>query len=224
MHNIFDTIHIAGEQVRPLSEHEPVRLVCGEAGCASNCCKNGPPIVLNPYEIDGICRASGMSYDDLLDLVETERADGFPLILLPRDPQCAFWTGRGCRVHGSRPLACRLFPFGRVFERGVSHIILPERNRCEGLAAGDDSTLADYLNAQDTKTYIAMADLWIAFVSAMEERSLPDRPVTSVAFHMLVYHPDAPPAPASPDQAPEERFRLKLAAAAHALPLFLKLS
>jgi Fe-S-cluster containining protein len=218
------TIRIAGCDAVPLESGDRVQLSCGMEGCQSNCCTNGPHIVLNPYEIALICAASEMSYEDLLDIVETDRVNGFPLVMLPRDPQCHFWTGRGCRIYHARPLACRLFPLGRVFEDGRSHIVLPDRNICSGLAATPSPTLADYLREQEAEIQIDMADRWIDFVSAMEQQDFPDTPVTSVAFHMLVYSPDTPPsndlshAPVSQ----EERFLLRLATAEKQLTRFLR--
>lgn len=204
---------------------DPVALSCGIEGCPANCCTHGPPIVLNPYELSLICGASGISYEDLLDIVETERAGGFPLVMLRRDPACHFWSGKGCRIYTVRPLACRLFPLGRVFESGRSHIVLPDRNACSGLVPTTSRTLDEYLREQGTETHIAMADQWIEFVSEMESLGLPDTPVTSVAFHMLVYSPDTPPtdAGAVPPQTPEERFVMRLATARRKLPQFLKL-
>src|SRR5512135_1973853 len=93
------TIRIAGSDATPLTATDPVGLICGTEGCPANCCKNGPHIILNPYEVALICKASGLSYEDLLDIVETDRANGFPLVMLPRDPACHFWTGRGCRIY-----------------------------------------------------------------------------------------------------------------------------
>ena len=219
------TIRIAGAEAEPLEAADLVGLVCGTEGCPANCCKNGPHIVLNPYEIALICGASKMSYEDLLDVVETDRVNGFPLVMLPRDPQCHFWTGRGCRIYDARPLACRLFPLGRVFEDDRSYIVLPDRNLCSGLTAAPTGTLEDYLRQQDTATQIAMADRWIEFVSRVERMALPDRPVTSVAFHMLVYSPDTPPSndAAEAPVSPEERFLLRLATAERQLVKFLRL-
>jgi hypothetical protein len=176
------------------------------------------------YEIALICRAAGMSYEDLLDVVETDRVNGFPLVLLPRDPACQFWTERGCRIYEARPLACRLFPLGRVFENGRSHIVLPDRNICSGLLPAPARTLDDYLREQVTETQIEMADRWIEFVTEMERLNFPDKPVTSVAFHMLVYSPDTPPSEdnARPPATPEGAFLLRLATARRKLPLFLK--
>jgi Fe-S-cluster containining protein len=218
------TIRIAGSDAVPLEPSDPVQLACGIAGCSANCCSNGPHIILNPYEVALICRAAGMSYEDLLDIVETDRVNGFPLVMLPRDPACPFWTETGCRIYEARPLACRLFPLGRVFEQGDSSFVLPDRNRCAGLVPAPARTLADYLREQDTETQVSMADAWIEFVTDMELLHFPDKPVTSIAFHMLVYSPDTPPtSDASPSAAtPEERFLLRLATARQKLPQFLK--
>jgi Fe-S-cluster containining protein len=218
------TVRIAGSETVPLADTDPVGLTCGTEGCPSNCCTKGPHIILNPYEIALICEASRMSYEDLLDVVETDRVNGFPLVMLPRDPQCHFWTGQGCRIYAFRPLACRLFPLGRVFDEGRSYIVLPDRNICSGLSASPSRTLAEYLRVQDTKTQIEMADQWIDFVNEMELRGLPDKPVTSVAFHMLVYSPDTPPSvdAARSPHSPEERFLLRLSTARQQLPKFLR--
>ncbi len=217
------TIRIAGSDARILLESDLIRLTCGVSGCSSNCCTKSAPIVLNPYEIALICRESNTAYEDLLDIVDTGRAKGFPLVMLPRDPHCHFWTGKGCRIYRSRPLACRLYPLGRVFDRGTSHIVLPDLNVCSGLSASPDKSVADYLRDQDTVVQIQMADRWIEFVSDLEQKPLPDKPVTSVAFHLLVYSPDTPPAVDHSDSklSLEERCILRLATARHQIPMYL---
>ncbi len=216
---------IAGSAASILKSIDLVELACGMDGCESNCCTKSAPIILNPYEISLICRESGMRYEDLLDIVDTDRAKGFPLVMLPRDPSCHFWTSKGCRIYTSRPLACRLFPLGRVFENGASHIVLPELNVCSGFSRASRRTVADYLNGQDAAQQVRMADRWIEFVSEMELLPLPDKVVTSVAFHMLVYSPDTPPVPSSENAdsitSPEERFILRLETARDQLPRFL---
>jgi Fe-S-cluster containining protein len=218
-----NSIQVAGSDAKVLSEADLLQLSCGLFGCTSNCCTKSAPIILNPYEIAHICRESKLSYEDLLDIVETDRAKGFPLVMLPRDPACYFWTGRGCRIYQARPLACRLFPLGRVFSNGQSHIVLPQLNVCSGLASSPTKTLTEYLREQDTSIYIQMADRWIEFVNEIELGPLPDKPVTSIAFHMLVYSPDTPPAvgPVDPALDIEGRFLMRLATAREQLPLFL---
>jgi hypothetical protein len=217
------SIKIAGTDTPPLSGSDVLELSCGPDGCDANCCANGPQIVVNPYEISRICVAADLGYEDLLDIVESGRAGGFPLIMLPRDPACHFRTENGCRIYEARPLACRLFPLGRVFHNGRSHIVLPVRNRCAGLVQAPSRNVAEYLKDQNTQIYIEMADAWIEFVSAMEKWRFPDRPVTSIAFHMLVYQPDATPVArhSGPAASLEERFLLRLAAARKELPRFL---
>jgi Fe-S-cluster containining protein len=219
------SITVAGADARVLAESDLLQLTCGAAGCSSTCCKAAAPIVLNPYEVARICKATGMSYEDLLDVLDTDRAKGFPLVMLPRDPACHFWTATGCRIYEARPLACRLFPLGRVFESNRSHIVLPEVNRCSGLVPTPAKTVAAYLQEQGTSLFIEMADCWIEFVSGIERLSLQDSPVTSVAFHMLVYSPDTPPNPGQVNEAlsVEEGFLLRLSTAKEQLPRFLKL-
>ncbi len=219
------SITVAGADTLVLAESDLLQLTCGANGCSSTCCKATAPIILNPYEIARICKAAGLSYEDLLDVLDTDRANGFPLVMLPRDPACHFWTATGCMIYEARPLACRLFPLGRVFEDGRSHIVLPEVNRCSGLVSAPSRTVAAYLQEQDTALFIEMADRWIEFVSDIERLPLQDTPVTSVAFHMLVYSPDTPPNPGQVDAAisVEEGFILRLSTAKEQLPRFLKL-
>lgn len=218
-------ITIAGADAAVLAETDPLQLLCGAGGCDSNCCKASAPIVLNPYEISLICRKSKMSYEDLLDIVDTDRADGFPLVMLPRDPACCFWTEKGCRIYNARPLACRLFPIGRVYDGIRSRFVLPGRNTCSGLVTEPAGTVGDYVRMQNTALHLEMADKWIEFVNTIEKLPLPDKPVTSVAFHMLVYSPDTPPVASSGNAdaitSPEERFLLRLETALHQLPRFL---
>ncbi len=216
-------IKIGGADAAVLSESDPLELSCDSRGCSANCCTKSAPIVLNPYEIAVICRESGMSYEDLLDAVDTERARGFPLVMLPRDPSCHFWSAKGCRIYQARPLACRLYPLGRVFDHGRSHLVRPELNICSGLRPSPAGTVGNYLESQDVRLQIRMADHWIEFVNDIERMPLPDTPVTSVAFHMLVYSPDTPPATGAfdPDLSPEDRFLLRLTTARIQLPRFL---
>ncbi len=219
------SIKVAGADAAILSGSDLLQLSCGSGGCSANCCTKSAPIVLNPYEIALICREAGMSYEDLIDIVDTDRAKGFPLVMLPRDPSCHFWTEKGCRIYHARPLACRLYPLGRVFENGRSYIGRPELNICAGLASSPAGTVDDYLASQHVDLLVKMADQWIEFVSDIERLPLPDAPVTSVAFHMLVYSPDTPPAIGDIDSGLclEDRFLLRLTTAREQLPRFLHL-
>jgi hypothetical protein len=57
----------------------------------------------------------------------------------------------------------------------------------------------------------------------VERQPLPDKPLTSIAFHMLVYSPDTPPAVENSETitSPEEHFSLRLTTAQKQLPRFL---
>jgi hypothetical protein len=110
--------------------------------------------------------------------------------MLPRDPACHFWTATGCMIYEARPLACRLFPLGRVFEDGRSHIVLPEVNRCSGLVPAPSRTVAAYLQEQDTALFIEMA---IADRVRVDIERLPLQTPSIQRLHTLVYSPDTPP-------------------------------
>ncbi len=229
MSNEPKSLKIGGADAKVLGPDDPFSVFCDAKGCAANCCTKSAPIILNPYEIALICSESGMSYEDLLDVVDTDRAKSFPLVMLPRDPACHFWTGKGCRIYRGRPLACRLYPLGRVFENGngKSYIVHPELNICSGLSSSPSpNTVADYLKSQEVDVQIRMADAWIEFVSDVERLPLQDAPVTSVAFHMLVYSPDTPPSQeiVEPSLSTEDRFLLRLASAKVQLPRLLQLA
>ena len=224
--HIPSSLKVGGADAAVLSESDLLQLSCGSDGCLASCCTKSAPIVLNPYEIALICRKSNMSYEDLLDIVETDRAKAFPLVMLPRDPACYFWSACGCSIYQVRPLACRLYPLGRVFDNGRSHLVQPELNICSGLASMPARTVHDYLASQDVDIQIQMADRWIEFVSDIERLPLADAPVTSIAFHMLVYSPDTPPALGQNDSglSHEDSFMLRLTTAREQLPRFLALN
>ena len=152
------SIKIAGADALIVNPSDPFEISCDINGCASNCCTKSAPVILNPYELSLICRDSGTSYEDLLDILDTDRARAFPLVMLPRDPACHFWTGKGCSIYHGRPLACRLYPLGRVFEQGRSHLVHPSLNVCSGIVSSPSRTVGDYLLSQNTETHIRMAD------------------------------------------------------------------
>ena len=102
----------------PRCLRKPICCSCHAAtgGCDSNCCKASAPIVLNPYEIALICRESTMSYEDLLDIVDTDRANGFPLVMLPRTLPATFGQRKAAastkpgrwRADSFRSVACMM--------------------------------------------------------------------------------------------------------------------
>ncbi len=104
--------------------NDMVKLGCQEcAGCSSCCHDMGSSIVLDPYDVYRLTKASGWSFGQMLEhCLELNVVDGVILPNLKMDEeknQCTFLNEEGtCSIHAARPGICRLFPLGRIYENG----------------------------------------------------------------------------------------------------------
>ena len=95
----------------------------GCAGCSACCRGMGSSVVLDPYDCFRLQTGTGQSFGELLQTAaELSPQEG---IVLPNlcmngpEEACVFLNEEGrCRIHGSRPGLCRLFPLGRIYEEG----------------------------------------------------------------------------------------------------------
>lgn len=100
-----------------------VRISCNDCDGCSKCCHDmGNSIILDPYDIFGLCKNLKTNMNALLSTtLELNVVDG---VILPnikmtgdKDPKCGFLNEDGrCSIHSSRPGFCRLFPLGRIYE------------------------------------------------------------------------------------------------------------
>lgn len=99
-----------------------VRIACNDCQGCDKCCHDmGESIVLDPFDIWQMSRATGRSPEELLaNELELAFVDG---LILPHikmagdnDPHCAFLINARCSIHDSRPGFCRLFPLARVYK------------------------------------------------------------------------------------------------------------
>ena len=120
------------------------------------CCR-GRAIQLNPYEVLRLARNraidTGAFVDRFVDL-------GRMALRNRGDGTCVFLGPEGCEVHADRPLACRLYPLGRIVrgdrERWVE---LPAADGSEGVRSVDGS-VADYVASQGAEPFMAAADAY----------------------------------------------------------------
>lgn len=139
-------------------------------GC--NRCCYGKRIQLNPYELTRLARNRGVG---TAELIRRYTRDGTAL-RTRSDGACVFLGDRGCTVHPDRPLACRLYPLGRVgapdgTETFVELEAHPESAGCyEG-----EGTVASYLEEQEVAPYLRAAnryrELLSRIVAALQARS-----------------------------------------------------
>ena len=128
-------------------------------GCA-DCCKN-MKLKLNSLDVKLLC--------DRLD-TSTERfhsrytviavgKNGLPEYMLRTMPQCVFYNeGKGCIVHKSRPMSCRLYPFGsyNVFNKTYFFKV----RHCPGFKNTKKITINGFIKENDLEKYINFINNW----------------------------------------------------------------
>jgi uncharacterized protein len=115
---------------------------------------------VNPYELARLSRKLGRSTSDVID---NYTVDGGTALATRADSACVFLGPEGCTVHSDRPLACRLYPLGRIVQADGSEafVELAPDPETEGLY-GEDGTMGAYIESQGVAPYIAAADRYYA--------------------------------------------------------------
>jgi len=98
-------------------------------------------------------------------LIGTRLEPGKPYLKNQPDGACVFLTDRECRVHGDRPLVCRLYPLGQTrtgegqesFHHSTPH---PETKGVYGY----DGTVEDFLVAQGVAPFLHARDRYVSVV------------------------------------------------------------
>ncbi len=137
-----------------LAETDILPLTCTRAG---TCC-HGAQVMLTPWELARLAAATGLSPRDFRD---AHTADGGTRLRFtgkaggPRlKPACDMYAdGRGCTVHPARPLACRMYPLGRMKADGKVRYHHPGQelscvSLCPSVQELPVQTVADYLRGQ----------------------------------------------------------------------------
>lgn len=123
-----------------LSANDLVKLGCGDCDGCSACCRGmGQSILLDPYDIFELKKATGLNFNGLMqEKIELCVEDGLILPAIKMQPgidACGFLNEAGrCMIHPHRPGLCRLFPLGRKYdEKGLHYFLLEDacqiRNR-----------------------------------------------------------------------------------------------
>ena len=112
------------------------KLGCGECGGCSACCRGmGQSILLDPYDLFLLQKATGLHFGGLMqEKLELCVEEGLILPALKMQSgtdACGFLNGEGrCSIHPYRPGLCRLFPLGRKYDGEGLHYFLLE-DACE---------------------------------------------------------------------------------------------
>jgi len=129
------------------------------------CCRD-KVIALAPYDVMMIANAAGISTREAIERFTIRRGS---ILRFTGEGACAALEGAGCTVHSGRPLACRLYPLGIERDGEERFVRLDAAHGSEGVY-GKDGTVAEFLQSQGVREYLAMNDRYLTLVAAFRER------------------------------------------------------
>jgi Fe-S-cluster containining protein len=128
-----------------------------QCGACRRCCF-GKVIPLGPYEVARLAKNRGATTADLLATYTTPSGTA---LRSREDGSCVFLGEHGCDVHSDRPLACRLYPLGRIVgANGVEYFVEVEPHPETAGVYGIDGTVSDYVALQGIDRYVRAAELY----------------------------------------------------------------
>ena len=107
------------------SKNDLVKLECEDCKGCSSCCEDmGTSILLDPFDLFQLCKATNKTFYELLqesvDFIVQEQVI-IPYIRMEGNKASCFYLSKEgrCKIHEYRPGFCRLFPLGRIYENGT---------------------------------------------------------------------------------------------------------
>lgn len=141
-------------------------------GCAKCCESNmSDTIVLDPFDIFNMTKASGKSFDELLTSFQVELGVKDSIILphLKMDKGCTFLNEeKRCSIHKFRPSICRLFPLGRIYnDRGFDYFL--QVDECSQKERGDIK-VREWLGMDNLEEHSAFIMKWHRFIKFEQKK------------------------------------------------------
>lgn len=150
-----------------------VKMGCNECNNCHLCCTGmGSSIILDPYDIYNLEKATGKDIKELLENhLELNVVDG---VIAPnlkmeegRD-RCTFLSKEGrCTIHELRPGFCRLFPLGRVYEE-EGFFYIHQNKECP-YPNKTKVKIKKWLGITNYKEYEQFILTWHNFLKSMQE-------------------------------------------------------
>lgn len=138
----------------------------GCTGCSQCCRGTGDSVLLDPLDVDRLCRylnkPPALLFDSDLILLDMDGLLVPCLSMEDEDQSCIYLNGDRCSVYPARPQICRLFPLGRYFGEGKVEYFLqiyecPLENRRK-------VRVRDWIDTPDPKKYEQFALDWHGFL------------------------------------------------------------
>jgi Fe-S-cluster containining protein len=156
-------------------------LTCTRAG---TCC-HGNVVMLNPWEIHILAKAKKLTPKEFQETYC--EPGGIQLKFKGKanhkgKQACGLYSANfGCSVHSNRPLACRLFPLGRLIQNDAVHYMhqgldFPCLDECPDVIELPNLTVGEYLKGQGTEPFETAQDLYLEVMQN----------IADIAFELLL--------------------------------------
>lgn len=153
--------------------NDMVKADCQDCQGCCDCCQGmGDSVILDPYDVNRLCRGLGKKPEELLnEVLELGIVDGniLPHLTMKGEKEsCVFLNEEGrCSIHEIRPGFCRLFPLGRYYtEDGFKYILqiheCKKNNRSK-------IKVKKWLDTPDLKKYEQFVLAWHNFLIDVQE-------------------------------------------------------
>ena len=151
-------------------------------GC--NLCCNMNDIALYPFDIMDLCNSLNISTNEFHKKYSRFWFDQDSKILrcyLRTNPDCVFFDKKeACTVYNSRPIRCRTFPLGRMFNKdNTTQYYLPN-NKCIGFDSKQKHTIQSWLDNCGIAEKEPLISDWNKFIITLKNRD--DLPLTDNFF------------------------------------------
>lgn len=151
---------------------ELVRANCQDCvGCHDCCTGMGDTILLDPYDVWLLRKATGKTLQELLESgkIALTIRDGLVLPHIQMNSKtdaCPFLNVEGrCSIHSYRPGMCRLFPLGRNYEDGkLNYILLTEECKKKNRSK---IKVSQWIGVEPAREYHAFVLRWHDFRKQM---------------------------------------------------------
>ena len=140
----------------------------GCPGCSRCCREMTDTILLDPWDVCALGRATGESFGEMLQsCLQLQMADGLTLPFFrprPGDGACPFLNEEGrCGVYLLRPGFCRLFPLGRIYEGRREFKYFLQVHECD--RPRSKVKVRKWLGIPNLPAYEAYVSDWHAFLT-----------------------------------------------------------
>lgn len=157
---------------RLYTKEDIVNISCdGCKGC-SDCCKSvGDSIILDPFDMYNLSKATCKSFEALMeDVIEIRLIDNIilPNMMISDETGCKMLDENGrCSIHALRPGFCRLFPLGRLYGDKGDFKYIYQIHECDRGPKGP-ARISDWIGIDDLDRYEAFIKRWHAFTKMLD--------------------------------------------------------